>query len=880
MQCVAITISFLALATTARASNDLWFSEYVEGSSNNKALEIYNNTGADVDLSTYKVSMFFNGSSSAGLTINLVGTVVNGGVFVLAQNAADPAILAVANQTAGGGWFNGDDAIALIHGTTTIDVIGQIGFDPGSEWGSGLQSTQDNTLRRKTSVTDGDANGADAFDPSIEWDGFPINTFDGLGHYPDGGATPRTIPEIQGAGHVSPHVGELVETTGIVTAVDSNGFFLQDPVGDGDSNTSDGIFVFTSSAPTVVVGDQAKVTGSVAEFQPGGPSTSNLTSTEIDGPTITVLSSGNPLPAPVVLGAAGLLPPTEIIDDDDFALFDPASDGIDFYEALEGMLVQVNGALAVSAKNEFGEIFTVTDGGAHTTRINSRSGITLSASDFNPERIQVQIDAMLTPGFDPAVVVGDSLGDVVGVVGYSFGNFEVLATQTFTVTPGGLQPETTNLSPPDDVLTVATFNCLNLDPNVEDISLVNSATDIDDDIGSGRFDALAAEIVNALHAPDVIALQEIQDNDGAELTSVTDASLTYTTLIAAIDAAGGPHYDFCDVPPVNGTSGGQPGGNIRVGYLFNAARVFFDAPSLQSLSDPDLTDGDAFQDSRRPLVAKFEFQGRVVTLVNNHLSSKGGSTPLFGLVQPPINGSEDRRNAQAAVVHDFVQGLLQVDPAANGIVLGDLNEFSYEQPLLTLKGAGTPILTDLSDLIPDLERYTYVFDGNSQDLDHVFATPNLAAIATYDPVHMNAEFPHLASDHDPIVTTYTFPEICQPDLGFGGPGTATLAVCGDPLRPTGVATLLASGLPAGTTGILVYSLTNASTPFVGGTLVPAFDFFLLETDVDNDGEISMTVPGSASDVPLSVFIQFVYLNSPTPPKFEFTNAVEIQLLGR
>src|SRR5262249_48663462 len=113
----AITFLLFAFAAPARASNDLYFTEYVEGSSNNKALEIYNNTGTDVDLSTYKVSMYFNGSSSAGLTINLTGTVVQGDVFVLAHSLADPAILAVADQTAGGGWFNGDDAVALIHGS-------------------------------------------------------------------------------------------------------------------------------------------------------------------------------------------------------------------------------------------------------------------------------------------------------------------------------------------------------------------------------------------------------------------------------------------------------------------------------------------------------------------------------------------------------------------------------------------------------------------------------------------------------------------------------------------------------------------------------------------------------------------------------------------
>src|SRR5262249_19169528 len=142
----------------ALAAADLYFTEYVEGTSNNKALEIYNNTGAAVSLSGYQVKFFFNGSSTAGTTINLTGSVANGDVFVLAQSAADPAILAVADQTNGSAWFNGDDAVALLHGATTLDVIGQIGLDPGTEWGTGDTSTADNTLRRLTTVTGGDPN--------------------------------------------------------------------------------------------------------------------------------------------------------------------------------------------------------------------------------------------------------------------------------------------------------------------------------------------------------------------------------------------------------------------------------------------------------------------------------------------------------------------------------------------------------------------------------------------------------------------------------------------------------------------------------------------------------------------------------------------------
>ena len=138
-----LVVSFGSAGAVRAASTELFFSEYVEGSSNNKALEIYNDTGAAVNLATagYNVQMFFNGNPVSTLTISLTGTVAAGDVYVLAQSSANATILAQADQTNGAGWFNGDDAVVLRKGTTLLDVIGQIGFDPGSQWGSGLAST-------------------------------------------------------------------------------------------------------------------------------------------------------------------------------------------------------------------------------------------------------------------------------------------------------------------------------------------------------------------------------------------------------------------------------------------------------------------------------------------------------------------------------------------------------------------------------------------------------------------------------------------------------------------------------------------------------------------------------------------------------------------
>ena len=207
---------------------ELFISEYIEGTSNNKALEIFNGTGAAVDLGAggYNIQMFFNGSSTPGLTIALSGTVAPGDVFVLAQSSADPLILAQADQTNGAGWFNGDDAVVLRRGGVIVDAIGQIGFDPGSEWGSGLISTQDNTIRRLSTVCAGDPDGSDPFDPSMEWEGFPTNTFDGLGSHTadceDGDAAPTVTFTSPAAGASDVPVDAVVVLT-FSEAVDVTG---------------------------------------------------------------------------------------------------------------------------------------------------------------------------------------------------------------------------------------------------------------------------------------------------------------------------------------------------------------------------------------------------------------------------------------------------------------------------------------------------------------------------------------------------------------------------------------------------------------------------------------------------------------------------------
>ena len=224
------------------------------------------------------------------------------------------------------------------------------------------------------------------------------------------------------------------------------------------------------------------------------------------------------------------------------------------------------------------------------------------------------------------------------------------------VVPGGLARETTE-APRRRELAVATFNVENLDPGD----------------GVAKYVRLADLIVHNLQAPDLVALEEVQDNDGPTNSTVTDPSVTLATLAAAIQAAGGPLYDWRQIDPVDDQDGGEPGGNIRVAFLFRTDRglEFVDRPGGTSTSSTEVLgrggstrlsaspgriepQDAAFTNSRKPLAGEFRYRGETLFVVANHFNSKGGDQPLFGRLQPPTRSSEVQRHAQAAIVNDFV----------------------------------------------------------------------------------------------------------------------------------------------------------------------------------------------------------------------------------
>jgi len=281
-----VTLSVLGPATPAAAApTDLFFSEYVEGTSNNKALEVFNGTGAAVDLAAggYVVQMYFNGAVTAGLTVALTGTVADGDVFVLAQASASAPILAQADQTSGAGFFNGDDAVVLRRGGAggpILDAIGQVGTDPGAEWGTGLTSTLDNTLRRLGSITAGDANPDDAFDPATQWAGFATDTFDGLGaHALDGGDQPAVLTC---GGALTTSAG--VAATRTVTGTDADDTIVALDIAVTPAPAA-GTITRTAFTPAPGVGGTASAEITVDAAVPPGTYTVTVTSTDTDATT-------------------------------------------------------------------------------------------------------------------------------------------------------------------------------------------------------------------------------------------------------------------------------------------------------------------------------------------------------------------------------------------------------------------------------------------------------------------------------------------------------------------------------------------------------------------------------------------------------------------
>jgi hypothetical protein len=780
-----------ALATPAgAASSGVVVNEVYGGGGNSGAtltsdfIELANAGSGAAALDGWSVQYI---SASPGATTTwqvtpLTGSLSGGGLYLIGEAAGMGGTTALPpTQATGSINLSGTSGtVALVDNSTALtcktaadcaadsDVVDLVGYGTaviheGSADAPGLSNT---TSAQRLTTTDTDQNGTD-FTAAAPTPGAANSTGGGGG---TGGGTPGplAIHDIQGTGFLSPQAGNAVTNVpGIVTGVraagSSKGYWIQDPTPDDNPATSEGIFVFTSSAPTVAPGDSVLVSGKVQEFYPLASgtttaTTSNLSITEIDQTGVSVVSSGNALPAPIVLGPDTV--PNNYAPDlgggnIESTPIQPARSALDYYESIEGMRVEVDNARVVGPSDSFGEQYITTK---PDQDVSYRGGTLLTAENATPSG---RLEVVPADGSNPEVNVGDVFtGATVGPIDYSqFGGYLIAATTLGPVQNNHLAPVVATKAAKKQ-LSIATYNVENLAPSDP----------------ASKFQALAQGIVTNLAAPDIIAVEEVQDNDGATDDGVVAADQTISKLTDAVIAAGGPHYDSREIDPVNDQDGGEPGGNIRVVFLYNPAVVTFDdigAPTVnrsttgtqvvKKKGEPTLSlspgridpTNSVWNASRKPLVGQFEFNGSDVFVIANHFDAKLGDQSQDGRFQFPAQSSAVQRAGQALAEHNFINQILAIDKKADVVVVGDLNDYQFSPALSVLKtgtadGSGKSTLTDLITTLPANQQYTYDFDGVSEVLDHILVSQGIKKY-TYQVVHVNSEFANQVSDHDPQV---------------------------------------------------------------------------------------------------------------------------------
>ncbi|MDQ3576814.1 MAG: hypothetical protein M3443_04265, partial [Actinomycetota bacterium] len=677
-------------------------------------------------------------AKGAGGTVELPTPDATG---TIAMSATGGTIALVTTTTA----LTCKTAVDCAADTGVRDLVGY-GTSTVVREGTPTANTANGTSAARSALVDTDNNSADF---AV---GAPTPT-NAKGETP-GGSEPEpvvaAIHEIQGTTHLSTFNGQKVGgVTGVVTAVrafgSARGFWFQDSQPDTNPATSEGIFVFTgATTPNVRVGDAVTVSGTVGEFYPNGSSVSSLllSTTQLSSAKWTVTAGANPVPAAEILApetvpAAYAPQPGGNIE----ALpLEPNAYALDFYESREGMRVQVDNGRVVGATTTFNEVWVTSKPEQNRS---ARGGTVYTGYDQqNSGRIQILSLIPFAERPFPQANVGDTLtGATAGPIDFSrFGGYVIQATELGALVVGDLKPEVTRATRQGE-LSVATYNVENL-----------SAKDT-----QAKIDRLAQAVVTNLATPDILSLEEIQDDTGPTNDGVVAADQTLGRFVDAIVAAGGPRYQWRQINPVDGADGGQPGGNIRVAFLFNPQKVSFVDKSGGDATTPvsvgkghfpfqvDLSASPgriqpadtAWASSRKPLVGEFSFNGHPVFVVANHFASKGGDQPLFGRNQPPVRSSEEQRVRQARLVNEFTKSVLRVDPLANVVVLGDINDYQFSPVMATL--TEDRALRALIDTLPATERYSYVFQGNSQALDHITTSPFVVR-PDYDIVHINAEF--------------------------------------------------------------------------------------------------------------------------------------------
>ena len=562
------------------------------------------------------------------------------------------------------------------------------------------------------------------------------------------------IFEIQGDGDASPYVGQVVESQGnIVTAIASDGFFMQTPEAraDGNVDTSDGIFVFTDVAPGVAVGDMVDVLGTVNEF---------FGLTEFgDDSVVTVLNHMIDVPSPVVLDATVPSP-------------DPAAPSCAIeYECYEGMLVQITDGVVGGPNQRFNpdpiaEVFITATG----ERAFREPGVQfpglgipgIATWDGNPEVFELDPDKL---GLPNAIIPAGSTFNAIGVIGFEFGGYELWPTE-LNVTPAALPRAVRDRERAE--LTIGSLNMFRFFDDIDDDpDLRSDLLERDDTVVSAaeyerRKAKLAAYVLEILKAPDVLAVQEVEKlgvlEDLAAAIADLDSSVVYTSYLEE----------------------GNDIGTIDIGFMVRDT-VAVDA--ITQIAKDEIFDFDlSLLNDRPPLL----LEGRSINegadypfaVLNLHQRSLGG-------IDSPTDGERvrEKRLAQAETVAEIVQSLQDADPDIRLVVIGDFNAFEFADGYVDVLGVISGELDPNENLLPvfDLvdpnlinqvlaiepeERYSFVFRGSAQTLDHALTSMALDesvrgfgfgrgnADAAFDLINVDGT-PLRSSDHDGLVLYLT-----------------------------------------------------------------------------------------------------------------------------
>lgn len=558
------------------------------------------------------------------------------------------------------------------------------------------------------------------------------------------------IHDLQGCSHTSPYVGQKVkDVVGVVTHKVSNGFTMQSITPDTEICSSEGIFVFTKDYPTVMIGDLVRVNGLVDEFTEGQTEEHNLSQTEIIEAEYKVIQPEHSLPELIVIDDLVGSIPTANIENDQMRLFDPNEDGLDFYESLESMLVEISSGMVISPRNDFGEIIVLPEAYIDNNVISRQGALLTSQTDANPEKVMIK----LPTSYHGQVNVGDWFDTpIIGVMDYSYGNFKLMAYPPieFISSMNEVEP----FVPLSDGLTLATYNLENLSPLDKD----------------KKFAGIARHIVKMLHSPDVLVLNEVMDNSGSVDDGEVNADKTINQIIAAIQKAGGPVYSFSDEPPINNQDGGFEGGNIRAVLLYRTDNgISFDEsiPSVNGLiykngkfmiGQNPLLIGEyfsAFAGTRKPRIWLLDQNGRQFFVVGVHLTSQAANSPEWGNQQPPLKLEEEQRVEQARLINKELRDIQSINPDVPIIIAGDMNDLPWSKTIIALS---KDTFINTSDINTPEENYSYIFEGNAQALDYIFVNQNLASkVLQARSIHINSylDRSEAISDHDPVIIEFS-----------------------------------------------------------------------------------------------------------------------------